>query len=65
MRLKIDPSLCVGHGRCYAEFPERFADDEEGHGTVREERSNSSADQDPDAVLAVTRCPEGAITFEE
>ena len=34
MKVRIDTSLCAGHGRCYEIAPSIFEDDEAGYGTV-------------------------------
>jgi ferredoxin len=61
-RVKIDPDLCQGHGRCTLLCPEAFDSDENGHGVVR------SVDVTPDleqaVVAAVRSCPEQAISLE-
>ena len=31
MKVRVDPDLCVGHGRCYALAPDVFAPDDFGH----------------------------------
>jgi ferredoxin len=63
MKLRIDPDRCAGHGRCYVEFPDLFADDERGYGTVVGD-SVVAAHRRGEIRLAVTRCPEGAITAD-
>ena len=60
--VRVDPDLCVGHGRCYVLAPDVFGTDEFGHCVVLEE-------QVPDALTADARtgaenCPEQAITIE-
>ena len=34
MKVRINPELCQGHGRCYDLAPELFGADEEGYGQV-------------------------------
>jgi ferredoxin len=31
VRVRVDPDLCVGHGRCYVLAPDVFAPDDFGH----------------------------------
>jgi ferredoxin len=60
VRLRIDPELCAGHGRCYSLAPEVFDCDDFGHGTViNEEIPDELSDR---AQLGVANCPEGAIS---
>ena len=63
MRVRIDPDVCTGHGRCYSLAPEVFEPDEYGHGQV-------ILDEVPDdlrakADLGVQNCPEHAISVED
>ena len=63
MRLRVDPEVCTGHGRCYSLAPEVFDEDERGHCLLpapevapeHEERARAGADA----------CPERAIRIEE
>ena len=64
MRLRIDPGLCQGHGRCYDLAPGLFGDDEEGYGKVLGDGTVPPAKQD-DARRAVANCPERAIELVE
>ena len=34
MKLRIDESVCTGHGRCYSLVPELFEPDDRGYGVV-------------------------------
>lgn len=59
MRIRIDRSLCTGHGRCFTLAPEVFDCDEEGFSVVRTETI-------PHELEAAARrgagaCPERAI----
>ena len=38
MKVRVDPDLCVGHGRCYALAPEVFEPDDFGHCIGRDVR---------------------------
>lgn len=63
MRLRIDPDLCVGHGRCYSLAPELFDCDDQGHGVVLADQVSPA--QRAGALLGVENCPERAITLIE
>lgn len=63
-RVRIDPDLCAGHGRCYAVAPDVFDADDRGHGTVVTEGELTN-DQRTAAELAVANCPERAILLED
>lgn len=64
MRVRVDTEKCQGHNRCYAIAPELFDVDDYGYaheigdGTV-------PADLEDKARLAVSNCPEFAITLED
>jgi len=62
MRVSVDPSACMGHGRCYDVAPGLFEDDDEGYSLVR-----GSGEVPPHeasaARLAVRLCPERAVTL--
>lgn len=63
MRLEIDLTACVGHGRCYAEAPHAIDADDEGRGVPL---YSEVPDQWHDEVrLAVDSCPEQAVRFDE
>ena len=64
MRVHVDPEKCQGHNRCYALAPELFDIDEYGYSSelndgVVPERLEEKA------RLAVTNCPEYAISISE
>lgn len=60
--MRVDPDLCVGHGRCYALAPDVFEPDDFGHCVViAREVDGSAADQ---ARTGAENCPERAITVE-
>ncbi len=62
MKVTIDRRRCTGHGRCYNLAPEVFESDDDGYGVViGAEVPPSLADR---AWIAVTNCPEDAITSE-
>jgi ferredoxin len=60
--LRIDPDLCQGHATCFLLAPDLFEVDDEGRGSVV--RSAIKSDDDAaQALVAVDRCPEGAISL--
>ena len=62
-KVRVDLSLCVGHGRCYELAPEVFAeDDDRGHCRVRLARVDGELAKI--AQRASDNCPEGAIFVE-
>jgi len=62
MRVRVDPELCVGHGRCYMLAPEVFSEDERGHCHVV--RAEPAPELEAAARLGAENCPEGAIALE-
>jgi ferredoxin len=63
MKVRVDPDLCVGHGRCYALAPDVFAPDDYGHSHVLlGEVDGPLAEQ---ARMGADNCPERAITIED
>jgi ferredoxin len=64
MRVSVDTSACMGHGRCYDVAPELFGDDEDGYSVVK--RDGLLYPRDAEAArLAVRLCPERAIKLAE
>lgn len=63
MKLRLDPDLCVGHGRCYELAPEVFEEDERGHCRIPSE--DVPAELEAKARLGVANCPESALRLEE
>ncbi len=63
MKVRVDLSLCVGHGRCYALAPDVFGDDERGHCKLLLE--SVPPDLEKQARMAEANCPEGAISIDE
>ena len=62
-RVRLDASLCVGHGRCYVLAPDVFGEDDRGHCVLTlAEVSGELADQ---ARLGEQNCPEHAIRVED
>ena len=64
MGIRIDTERCQGHGRCYALAPDLFEPDELGNGVVVGD-GRVGPDAAGRAHLAVTNCPEQAITITE
>jgi ferredoxin len=63
MKLRIDESVCTGHGRCYSLVPDLFEPDDRGYGVVIVDPVPES--QRAQAVVAVQNCPERAISIAE
>lgn len=63
MKLRVDRSLCVGHGRCYALAPELFGEDERGHCLLLVE--TLAPELQGRARIAAQNCPENAIAILE
>ena len=63
MRIRIDRSLCTGHGRCFSLAPEVFGYDEEGFSVLR--LDTITPDLEADARRGAGGCPEGAITVDD
>lgn len=63
VKVRIDPDLCTGHGRCYSVAPAVFEPDDQGYGVViLDEITPEQRDQ---AELGVRNCPEQAISVIE
>lgn len=60
--VRVDPDLCVGHGRCYVLAPDVFGTDEFGHCVVLEAQVGDQLAGD--ARIGADNCPEQAITIE-
>jgi len=63
MKVRVDPSKCVGHGRCYELAPDLFAEDERGH--CRIVREVVPAGLEDAALLGAENCPEDAIVIDD
>ena len=62
MKVRVDPDLCVGHGRCYVLAPDVFGADDFGHCELLvDEVEGALAEQ---ARVGAENCPERAITVE-
>ncbi len=63
MRIRLNQSACVGHGRCYELAPELFSDDEHGHCVI--EVALVPEGMEGQARRGEANCPEGAIEIDE
>ena len=63
MHIRIDRSLCTGHGRCFTLAPEVFGYDEEGFSVLKQE--TITPDLETAARLGAGGCPERAITVDD
>jgi ferredoxin len=63
VRIRLDPEVCVGHGRCYTLDPMHFEPDDLGHCEVV--LRNPTDDVLDRARRAVEACPEGALVLED
>jgi ferredoxin len=52
VRLSVDETRCMGHGRCYDAAPTLLSDDDEGFVTLRGQSMDVPADQLPAARLS-------------
>jgi AcrR family transcriptional regulator/ferredoxin len=64
VKVRINPELCQGHGRCYDLAPALFGEDDEGYGQVLGD-GVVPPDRQGQARLAVANCPERAIELVE
>ena len=64
MRVRVDNEKCQGHNRCYALAPELFDVDDYGDAHERND-GVVPAGLEEKARLAVSNCPEYAISIEE
>jgi ferredoxin len=62
MRVRVDRTRCVGHGRCYVLAPEVFGDDERGHCVVLTPEVDAALETQ--ARLGEENCPESAISLD-
>jgi ferredoxin len=60
MKLRVDPTKCQGHARCFALVPELFDVDDYGLSSVRGDGTVPAALEER-ARLAIENCPEFAI----
>lgn len=62
MRIRLDPEVCQGHGRCYALAPQIFDADDYGHCVLLTEVVPDGGENL--ARDAVENCPEQALFIE-
>lgn len=63
MKVRLDPSRCVGHAQCYAVDPDLFPIDDSGNSILAEHEVRPEDMQlTRDSVAA---CPEMALILEE
>jgi len=63
MKVRVDLTKCVGHGRCYELAPAVFGEDERGH--CRVILATVPPEHEEDALLGLENCPEDAIVVED
>jgi ferredoxin len=63
MRLAVDGTQCMGHGRCYRLMPSLLDSDDEGFVTIRDSSVLVPEELRELAVEAEGTCPEGAISL--
>jgi ferredoxin len=63
VKIYLDKSICVGHGRCYELAETIFTDDERGHAVLTSETVPPL--HEVAARKAEGNCPERAIRIEE
>jgi ferredoxin len=64
VRVSVDTSACMGHGRCYDVAPGLFEDDDEGYSVVKGGGQVPQGEADA-ARLAARLCPERAVTLTD
>jgi ferredoxin len=62
MRIRIDRSACMGHGRCYSLAPSLCEPDGEGRGVVVQ--AEVAPELAAEARAAAGGCPERAVLLE-
>jgi ferredoxin len=65
VKLRIEDSCCVGHGRCYALAPDVFDADDQGHAVLRVDGGVVPPELEDVARQAVANCPEDAIQLDD
>lgn len=63
MKVRLEPSRCVGHAQCYAVDPDLFPIDDSGYSIVEE---HDVRPEDAQATRdGVAACPEMALILDE
>lgn len=65
MKLRIDESLCTGHGRCWTLAPNVYQSDDDGYNAARGQVIDVQPGHEDQARLGMRACPEVAITLAE
>lgn len=66
MKLSVDSTRCVGHGRCYTVASELLTFDDDGYVTIRGQVVDVPDAQASAAREAAASCPEQAVElFDE
>ena len=65
MKIRIDPDVCEGHGRCWETAPDLVADDDDGRGVVRDPGHDIPARFEAQAHAAARVCPERAVVLDD
>jgi ferredoxin len=63
VHIRVDKSLCVGHGQCFTCAPDLFPLDQYGYVDITS--IEVPAGREADAIAAVQGCPERALLVEE
>jgi ferredoxin len=61
VKLSVDESRCMGHGRCYASAPNLLTFDDDGYVTARGAVVDVPDNEVAAARAAAANCPERAI----
>jgi ferredoxin len=61
MKLRIDETLCTGHGRCWTLAPDVYDADDEGYNAARGHVIEVPQANEDQARLGMRACPEAAI----
>ena len=64
MKVRVDPTLCQGHNRCYALAPDLFRLDDAGFASAVGD-GEVPPGREEDAELAADNCPETAVLIDE
>jgi ferredoxin len=63
VKITVDGSRCMGHGRCYTLAPDLLTYDEQGYVTIRDTVIDVPQDQIDAAEEAEASCPEEAVSL--
>lgn len=63
IRIRVDESLCVGHGRCYSLEPSVFDSDDDGYPVARGTTIEPPEGSEAAVRRAIANCPAGAIAI--